>query len=332
MLAAMAPRRQDDNAQFDLNVLQALWAAFVRLPPVVQLVAAVALIAGGLLLAGVAVLVWYNQQGAGGVAVATGSPQMLLGNPSNAGTAADNYLLVKPYFAVAYDADTCDANWVSWRLTAADLGTAPRKPEFDPDDTLPAGFPRITHRDYNGGGFDRGHLCPHGDRTADLTMSYATFVMTNVVPQAANLNQKAWDQEESYCRELARTGHRLYVIDGPEGRGGVGRFGRRDAIANGRVVVPASCWKVALILDDAGYDPDPSTITADARVLTTDMPNDQDTVKETWAQYRCTPADVEQRTGLRFFDRLRPDVADALRHRLDRMPLPPPRLMSHGRD
>ena len=323
----MAQRRSDD--QFNLANLQSLIAAFQRLPPTVQFAVAVLLILGGLFAALVLYEQQQGQQPTG--AVATGSPQLWLGNPSHAAADPGNYLMVKPYFALSYNNAKGTPNWVSWRLTAADLGTAPRKLEFDPDFTLPAGFNQVTHRDYVGGGFDRGHMCPHGDRTADQTMSFATFVMTNVIPQAANVNQKAWDQEETYCRDLARRGHRLYIIDGPAGQGGIGRFGRRDTIANGRVVVPSDCWKVALILDDDGTDPDPASITPDARVLAVDMPNDQTSVGEEWAQYRTTPADIERRTGLRFFDRLRPDVADALRNRVDRMPLPPPVPAHHGR-
>ncbi len=332
----MARRDDDFNAAEAGSVVTAVVTAFTRLPPVVQLGVAVALIVGGLLAA--AAYFWVEQQQGqpGGAAVATGSPQMWLGNPSGAtadGSNPDNYLMVKPYFALSYNSGKGTPNWVSWRLTAADLGDAPRKPEFDPDYDLPNGFTRITHRDYSGGGFDRGHMCPHGDRTADLTMSYATFVMTNVIPQAANVNQKAWDQCESYCRDLARRGHRLYVCDGPAGQGGVGRNGRRDTIANGRVVVPSDCWKVALILDDdPGVDPDPATVGPSTRVLAIDVPNDQSSVGEAWAQYRTTPAQIERRTGLHFFDALRPDVADALRQRVDTMPLPPPRPRGRGGD
>ncbi len=328
----MPPRRPDDNnPPFNLTDLQSIVNAFLRLPVAMQLFVAIVLIVGGLFLAFVVSGEPQPLVTPPGP-VATGSPQMWLGNPSNAGSDADNYLMVKPYFALSYDNAKGTPNWVSWRLVAGDVGTAPRKQEFDADATLPEGFVRITHRDYSGGGFDRGHMCPHGDRSADHDMSYATFVMTNVIPQAANVNQKAWDQCESYCRDLARNGHRLYITSGPAGRGGTGRNGHVDTIANGRVVVPSDCWKIALILDDTGVDPDPSTIGADARVLTIDVPNDQGSVGEEWAQYRTSPADVERRTGLHFFDRLRPDVADLLRQRVDRMPLPPPKEMHHGGD
>src|SRR3954471_1754428 len=176
----------------------------------------------------------------------TASVQLLLGNPSGATadpTNRDNFLLLKPYYALSYNDANGTPNWVSWRVTADDLGNAPRKQVFDSDNTLPSGFKIVAHRDYSNSGFDRGHLCPHSDRAATREMSYATFVMTNIIPQAPNVNQKAWATLENYCRDLVRRGKRLYVISGPQGRGGRGTSGPRETIAGTKVTVPARCWK-----------------------------------------------------------------------------------------
>ncbi len=154
------------------------------------------------------------------------SPQMLLGNPSAASssfTDRDNYLMVKPYYALSYNSSTGCPNWVSWQVIEADLGTAPRKQVFDADVTLPAGMYAVTQHDYTGSGFDRGHMCPHSDRAANEEMSFATFVMSNIIPQAPNVNRKAWAQFEMYCRELVSREHdHLYITSGPDGRGGAG--------------------------------------------------------------------------------------------------------------
>jgi endonuclease G len=86
-------------------------------------------------------------------------PHLLLGNPSDAKEDPrdqDNYLMKKPFFALSYNNSRGTPNWVSGRLTKDDLGEAPRKPMFDPDNTLPRGFHRVTHKDYTGSGFDRG--------------------------------------------------------------------------------------------------------------------------------------------------------------------------------
>ena len=113
----------------------------------------------------------------------------------------DNLLMKKDFFALSYNNSKGRPNWVSWRLIHDDLGDAPRKP-FYPDKTLPEGFVRVTPKDYVGFGFDRGHQCPHSDRSADDEMSHATFVMTNIIPQSPNVNQKAWAELEGYCRDF----------------------------------------------------------------------------------------------------------------------------------
>src|SRR5690348_5776487 len=77
----------------------------------------------------------------------------LLGNPSGATTDPgdrSNYLMVKPYFTVAYNDTTGTPNWVSWRVTRWDLGEAPRRQIFEADTELPPGFYRVTHKDYSG--------------------------------------------------------------------------------------------------------------------------------------------------------------------------------------
>ena len=191
---------------------------------------------------------------------------------------------------------------------------------FDPDAELPPGFYRVTHRDYSGSGFDRGHMCPHSDRAANEQMSFATFIMTNIIPQAPNVNQKAWADLEEYCREqVYANGDRLYIVAGPAGRGGTGLNGPRETLAGGKVTVPAECWKIVVDVSASGGDDDLAKIGAGTRVIAVIMPNDNDSVGYGWAKYRTTPAAIEQRTGYRFFDRLPADVAercDEARHDL----------------
>lgn len=316
------PRRTDqDDLQPFVNVGV---NAFFRLSPPAQLAVAILLIAGAV----AAYFVLRGQIISPGPG-ATGSPNLVLGNPSDASTDPanrDNYLMVKPYFVLSYNDDKGTPNWVSWRVTQADLGQAPRRDEFEPDTSLPIGFLQVTQHDYNGSGFDRGHMCPHSDRAGNMEMSYSTFIMTNIIPQAPNVNRKAWAEMEDYCRELVRQQHdRLYIIAGPAGQGGRGSRGFRSTFAQGRVTVPSSCWKLVVAVPDNGSD-DPAHLSADSRVLTVEMPNDNETVDERWAQYRTTPARIEQETGLHFFTALNPQTAQALRNRLDQERLPEPRL------
>ena len=284
----------------------------------------------------IGVILWQQNLSQTHTEAQTESAQMLLGNPSSATadpSRRDNYLMLKPYFDLSYNDSNGTPNWVSWRVTRDDLGEAPRKPTFDPDNSLPPGFKVAVHKDYSGSGFDRGHMCPHGDRAANEEMSFATFVMTNIIPQAPNVNRKAWAQLENYCRELVSREHdRLYITAGPTGRGGRGSRGPADSIAGGKVIVPAACWKVIVSVPEDGGNDDLSKLSMGTRVIAVLMPNDEDAVGEEWAPFRTSPAEIEKRTGLKFFDRVRPDVAERLRQQVDRTPIAPPRPMTHRGD
>ncbi len=175
-------------------------------------------------------------------------------------------------------------------------------------------------------------MCPHSDRAADQDMSFATFVMTNIIPQAPNVNRKAWEHLESYGRELVSQHHdRLYITSGPAGQGGVGSRGSRDSLAGGRVTVPAECWKIIVAVpDDGSSDDDLAKISLGTRVITVIMPNDQNAVGEDWTKFRTSPAAVERETGLHFFDRVRPDIAAGLKQIVDQEHIPPPRPHGHS--
>lgn len=332
----MANRRRSDlPGGFDERDFEAAAGAFMRLSPQARLFVVLLI----LIAVGVGAYVYYKQQHPSQLPTATSttgpttpaqSPHMLLGNPSAAvdsPSARDNFLMIKPYYCLSYNNSNGTPNWVSWRVVESDLGSAPRKRGFDPDMTLPAGFTRITQTDYSASGFDRGHMCPHSDRAATEEMSFATFVMTNIIPQAPHVNQRAWAQLEMYCRDLVHQRHdRLYIISGPAGKGGRGSAGFKEHIGKDNVLVPAECWKIVVDVAGGGGEDDLPRITPSTRVITVIMPNDETAVNYEWSGFRTTPAEVERRTGLHFFDRLPTDVAAALREKQDRESIPPPRI------
>ena len=191
----------------------------------------------------------------------TGAPDptenLLMGNPS--GATADvgyplNYLMTKPQYVISYNRDRGTPNWVAWHLDSSWLGSAGRQDDFRPDPSLPVNWYHVTDTDYSGSGFDRGHHCPSGDRTSSVADNSATFLMTNMMPQAGNNNQGPWADLETYCRDLVNQGNELYIYAGGTGVGGTGSMGGvTNTIANGHVTVPSKTWKVVLVLP-AGFE------------------------------------------------------------------------------
>jgi endonuclease G len=238
----------------------------------------------------------YSQQSAG--------EHLTMGNPSNAATDINqpgNYLLDKPQYAVSYNRNLGRPNWVSWHLSSFWIGSTPRQDDFRADTTLPAGWYRVLATDYSGSGFDRGHHCPSGDRTNTVADNSATFLMTNMMPQAPDNNQGPWEVLESYCRTLVSQGNELYIIAGGSGSGGSGSNGGTTfTVASGHVGVPSQTWKVILVLPAASGN-DVARVTTSTRTIAVIMPNTQGIRTNDWRSYRVSVDQVEGLTGYDFF-------------------------------
>ena len=280
-----------------------------------------ALAAGVLVVAGIVALVrWRQEQPA---PTPQGTPGQTLANrnvrfgmPADAKpdpASRDAYLIDRPQYVLSYNDSTKNPNWVCWNLTASDIGPAERDTSFEPDPELPPGFARVKPSDYTATGFDRGHMCASKDRSDTPENNNILFYMTNIVPQAPNNNQKAWRLLEEECRTLAKKGNELYIACGPHGRGGTGKDNiKHDFIGKGtKVEVPATVWKVILVLPSKDAVPDAQT-----RAVAVWMPNDQ-TVGTDWKRYVVPVAEVERNTGYKFFPVVPDDVAGAIKGRAD---------------
>jgi endonuclease G len=230
----------------------------------------------------------------------------------------DAYLIDRPQYVLSYNAEKRTPNWVCWRLKKEDIGSTSRSP-FEPDPALPKGISKVTSQVYNGSGFDRGHMCPPKDRSANTQDSIAVFYMTNIVPQSPNSNQRAWETLEDYCRKLAKQGKVLYIACGPAGVGGTGKNGHAERIGKGRlkVTVPAMLWKVILVLPEEDAEP-----RKNMRVIAVIMPNNQ-SIGYNWANYRVTTKEVEKLTGFQFFHTVPEETRTALLDHLDEVNIPP---------
>jgi endonuclease G len=241
-----------------------------------------------------------------------GMPSPAISDPQN----RHDFLIERPQYVLSYHEPKRLPNWVCWQLIAADIGKADRGP-FEVDPLLPPGFAKVASGVYTGSGFDRGHICPSKDRSDSETNNDPTFYMTNIAPQAPALNQRAWERLESYCRTLAKAGNTLWICCGPTGIGGTGKDGFQQEIGSGRlkVQVPSHFWKVVLVVAPNETEP-----RSDSRVIAVVMPNDQQ-VGEDWTTYRVAAKEVEQLTGYRFFASLPIQVGEAIRSRVDNMPV-----------
>ncbi len=220
------------------------------------------------------------------------SIHLTLGNPSDATTSVsnpDNYLMVKPQYALSYNRSKGTANWVSWELNSSWLGKMDRQNDFRPDETLPSGWERVTPSVYSRSGYDKGHIVPSGDRTLSAQDNSETFLMTNMMPQTPDNNRHTWEGLEIYCRYLARRGKELFIIAGPYGSMGT---------LKSQVTIPASTWKIVVVLDRPG-----DNVTENTRVIAVNVPNQQE-INYDWKAYRVSVQTLSELTGYHFLDNI----------------------------
>ncbi|MDP1675495.1 MAG: DNA/RNA non-specific endonuclease [Bacteroidota bacterium] len=224
---------------------------------------------------------------------------LAMGNPNNAVSKISsprNYLMVKPQFVHSYNRFYGIPNWVAWHVDSTWLGEIKRSNDFRADSTLPEQWYHVNEKSYRRSGYDRGHMCPSGDRTTTQKDNSITFLMTNMIPQAPNNNQGPWAALEIYCRELVKQGKELYIYCGGNGE--------QKFIDSGRVLVPKLTWKTILVLD-AGSD-DINRVTSTTRTIAVVMPNDNSLISkhDDWKIFRVSVDSVESLTGYNFFSSL----------------------------
>lgn len=236
---------------------------------------------------------------------------LALGNPSGATASTrrpNNFLMEKEQYALSYNRQLKIPNWVSWHVDRDDLGDEDRG-QFAPDTSLPPGWPQVRPTDYRFSVFrrDRGHMCPSGDRTATREDNDATFLMTNMIPQAPDNNQGPWAKLEIYCRERVRAGNEMYII-----AGGDGSLGQ---ITPANIRIPARTWKVIVELPEG--DDDLSRIDENTRVIAVDMPNSQGIRNRPWREFLTTTDAIERATGYDFLSNVPRNVQRVLESRVD---------------
>jgi DNA/RNA endonuclease G (NUC1) len=187
---------------------------------------------------------------------------------------------------------------VSYNIDATHFGGEDRCDCFTFDPILAAqGFAPYTTADYTGAGayhkygIDRGHLARSFDRTAGSLDNATTYYFTNIIPQAARLNQGPWAAMETFLGNLAsrpQQNKEVYVVTGVAGEKGTVKDQKK-------ITIPAYVWKVAVIMprNQGLGDVDDYR---DVEVIAVAVTNDS-TSTLPWETYKTTVDAVEALSG-----------------------------------
>ncbi len=182
---------------------------------------------------------------------------------------------------------------VKFRYNAQhDVGSAKRYDKFFLDPKVPAECQQTSAKAY-GHNYDRGHQVPANHLDASEAAIKATNTMTNILPQAANMNRGAWLLTEEII-ECYRDIDELLVI------GGV-IWGNNPAddffVQSHGVKTPDAFWKV--VIRGTGQD---------ERAIAWIVPNTEDAKRANLDGYLVSVDEIEQVTGEKI------PVADYAKH------------------
>ncbi|MFC1639799.1 DNA/RNA non-specific endonuclease, partial [Gemmatimonadota bacterium] len=218
-------------------------------------------------------------------------------------------VLINDYFITCHDNAYRVPQWVSYHLTAENVtGAVERTDDFRPDPRLPEGR-RAELKDYEGSGYDRGHMAPAAAfRRSEAAMS-RTFLLSNMSPQTPSLNRLMWRMLEEDVRELASKSANIWVFTGSlflDENGSL--IEPTFFIGENGVAVPTHFYKVVL----AEFRAPPASAASRANLFAFVMPNQPAPLAGEPSDYLVTVDLVEALSGLDFFSVLPDSLEDRL--------------------
>jgi endonuclease G len=149
-------------------------------------------------------------------------------------------------YSLSYHEDYEQAEWVAYELKKEHISnTHFKRPYFEVD---PAVKTKAAHwKNYKKSGYDRGHLCPAGDRKYSQAAHDETFLTSNISPQLHVFNAGIWNSLEQKVRYWAKKYDGVYVVTGGVLKGDLSTIGTE------KVGVPHYFYKV--LIDYNGKQP-----------------------------------------------------------------------------
>ena len=197
------------------------------------------------------------------------------------------------YFILSYNEKFEQAEWVAYALRKEHLTNDDRERPYYIED------PKVRSksadwRNYKGSGYDRGHLCPAGDRRFSEYAYNQTFYTSNISPQRSDFNAGVWNRLEMQVRAWCKQYGTLYVAVGGVLEPGLEAIGEED------VAVPERYYKI--IARGEGED---------LKIIAFIVPHYES--QKHLREFSVTVDEIEAATGIDFFS----EVSDLKENRLE---------------
>lgn len=228
----------------------------------------------------------------------SGNQQLVVHRTSSAAYDAD-----RVNYATEWDCDRKSQRWSCYQMHQGYSGKYSRVADFMFDPALPNGSYWAEFNYFPG--FDRGHICPSGDRTFAQDANSQTFYMSNMQPQYHCFNgyddqgnEGLWLRMENKLRQWAKSLSRtdtLFVCKG----GTIDDEKNIIKRIDGKLIVPKYFFMAILRKDSRGYA---------AMAFWSEQTNQWRT-NETLLSHAMSIDELEKLTGIDFFCNL-PDAVE----------------------
>jgi endonuclease G len=208
-------------------------------------------------------------------------------------TSTTGAIVKHDFFTLSYSEENEQAEWVAYSLNKKDISNNEfERPYFIEDKNVET--KSADWRNYKNSGYDRGHLCPAGDRTFSFEAYKETFLTSNISPQDRDFNSGIWNRLEQKVRFWAEKYDGVYVVTG-----GILK-GNMKTIGDEKVSVPNEFYKIVLDASDGNY-----------KAIAFVIPNSPSS--KSFYEYAVSIDQIEAKTGIDFF----PNLPDSIETNLE---------------
>ena len=229
-------------------------------------------------------------------------------------------------FSICYDLDKLVAHWVAYPVHNAYLGSQPRTNAWSFDDYYYSQSGVAKYQPTNpvisqekqqnivsgayGTGDQRGHMLPSATRLYDYNTNAQTFYATNMMPQNGDFNGGVWADLEGKVRGK-RCSDTLFVVTGTLFEAGSYQFTARGR----KITRPSHAYKLLLRTKSGSTGKPIANITSadDLMCIGFVFENNYTGANTTIPQAVVSVAEIEKRTGFKFFRNLNPAIADKVK-------------------